>query len=51
MGMQPRNMLRAKLGSFVYAAIADRALAASDLAVGLGRARVAGGAQLAPARM
>lgn len=33
LGMQPRNMLRAKIGSIVYSAIADRQLSAYEAAV------------------
>lgn len=42
MGMQPRNMLRAKLGSMVYSSIADRRLSATEVAVASARARVDG---------
>ena len=42
MGMQPRNMLRAKIGSMVYSSIGDRQLSAHEVAVASARARVAG---------
>ena len=37
---------QAKLGSLVYSSIADRKLAASEVAVASARARIVGGAQL-----
>ena len=42
MGMQPRNMLRAKMGSLVYSSISDRQLSADEVTVASARARVAG---------
>ena len=51
MGMQPRNMLRAKMGSLVYSSIADRRLSAHEVAVASARARVGGSGVFSTTRL